>query len=393
MAEATRGTKDSGPGPDGGTPAPDLASAETVAAQSRALAEVLGRHRGERHILVLQEYPDPDAIASAFAHKLISREFDIEVDLVYSGRLSHQQNVALVKLLGIELRRYEAGMSLRPYQGAVFVDHQGTTAEGLVAALEEAEVPILIVVDHHEPQRRMEPEYADLRRIGATSTIYAEYLEQGLVQLDKADQDHRVAATALMHGLLTDTAGFVRAGPADFQAAGYLSEYRDADVLSEILSQDRPKGVMEVIHQALGNRMIVESFSLAGTGYLRAEDRDAIPQAADFLLTEQNVHSAIVYGIVTEENRETLVGSMRTSKLTLDPDEFIKDALGKDVSGRYFGGGRPLAGGFEIPIGFLSGDGGEDYRRNKWAVYDAQVKHRLLEKIGVGQPGQEERKP
>ncbi|MGH2628194.1 MAG: DHH family phosphoesterase, partial [Anaerolineales bacterium] len=125
--------------------------------------------------------------------------------------------------------------------------------------------------------------------------------------------------------------------------------------------------MMEVIHQALGNRMIVENFSLAGTGYLRAEDRDAIPQAADFLLTEQNIHSAIVDGIVTEESRETLVGSMRTSKLTLDPDEFIKEALGKDVSGRYFGGGRPLAGGFEIPIGFLSGDGGEEYRRNKWA--------------------------
>ncbi|HEX9680167.1 MAG TPA: hypothetical protein VGA32_01840, partial [Anaerolineales bacterium] len=147
-AESAKGSGDARPGPDRGTPAPD----ETVAAQSRALAEVLGKHRGERHILVLQEYPDPDAIASAFAHKLISREFDIEVDLVYSGRLSHQQNVALVKLLGIELRRYQEGFSLRPYQGAVFVDHQGTTAEGLVAALEEAGVPTLIVVDHHEPQ-------------------------------------------------------------------------------------------------------------------------------------------------------------------------------------------------------------------------------------------------
>ncbi|MGH2628193.1 MAG: DHH family phosphoesterase [Anaerolineales bacterium] len=158
------------------------------------------RHRGDRHILVLQEYPDPDAIASAFAHKLISREFGVEVDLVYSGRLSHQQNVALVKLLGIELLRYEEGFSLRPYQGAVFVDHQGTTAEGLVAALEEAGVPTL-VVDHHEPQRRMEPEFADLRRIGATSSIYAEYLEQGLVRLDSADQEpsgggHRADARA-----------------------------------------------------------------------------------------------------------------------------------------------------------------------------------------------------
>ncbi len=42
----------------------------------------------------------------------------------------------------------------------------------------------------------------------------------------------------------------------------------------------------EIIRRALGNRLVVENFSRAGIGYLRAEDRDAIPQAADFLLTD-----------------------------------------------------------------------------------------------------------
>ena len=45
--------------------------------------------------------------------------------------------------------------------------------------------------------------------------------------------------------------------------------------------------------------MTAESFSIAGVGYLRAEDRDGIPQAADFLVTEENIHTAVVYGIVT----------------------------------------------------------------------------------------------
>jgi nanoRNase/pAp phosphatase (c-di-AMP/oligoRNAs hydrolase) len=348
--------------------------------------KILEAHRGQRHLVVLQAYPDPDAIASAFAHRLISARFDIETAIVYSGKISHRQNVALVKLLGIELNRYDGDLNLAGYHGAVFVDNQGTTSEAIVRALEAAGVPALIVVDHHDPQDRLKPKFSDLRHVGATATIYAEYLERGLLELDKSQRDHVVAATALMHGLLTDTSGFIRASAEDFHAASFLSRFRDADLLEQIMSQARSKQTMEVIRRALGNRSIIENFSLAGIGYLRAEDRDAIPQAADFLLTEENVHTAIVYGIVAgDDHQETVVGSMRTSKITLSPDDFIKEVLGKNGAGQYYGGGKASAGGFEIPIGFLSGDHHEDYRKLKWQVYDEQVKRKLLAKIGVEQ--------
>src|SRR5437667_5263965 len=35
------------------------------------LAALLETHRGERHAIVMQDYPDPDAISTAWAHKLI----------------------------------------------------------------------------------------------------------------------------------------------------------------------------------------------------------------------------------------------------------------------------------------------------------------------------------
>jgi nanoRNase/pAp phosphatase (c-di-AMP/oligoRNAs hydrolase) len=346
----------------------------------------LGVHRGERHIIVLQNYPDPDAISSAYAHQLISRRFGIETDIVYSGKISHQQNVALLKLLGIGLLHYEPELDLSVYQGAVFVDNQGTTSNQIVEALEAAQVPTLIVVDHHAQQDRLQPEFADLRRTGATATIYAEYLRQGLLPMDKSNREHSIAATALMHGLLTDTNDFIRADELDFQAGAFLSQFRDAELLAQIMSQARTKQTMDIIRRALGNRFIVENFSIAGIGFLRAEDRDAIPQAADFLLTEENVHTAIVYGIVTSEGEEMLIGSMRTVKLTLDPDAFIKDTLGKNAAGRYFGGGKMSAGGFEIPIGFLSGNQSDEFRELKWQTYDNQLKHKLLTRLGVEEP-------
>jgi nanoRNase/pAp phosphatase (c-di-AMP/oligoRNAs hydrolase) len=192
-----------------------------------------------------------------------------------------------------------------------------------------------------------------------------------------------VVATALMHGILTDTGNFVRAEAADFQAAAFLSGFRDAEILAQIMSQARPKQTMEIIRRALGNRVIAESFSIAGIGFLRAEDRDAIPQAADFLVTEENVHSALVYGIVISDGEEMLIGSLRTTKLTLDPDTFIKDTFGKNASGHYFGGGKDSAAGFQVPIGFLSGNLNDEYREVKWQSYDSQVKHKLFAKLGV----------
>jgi len=315
----------------------------------------------------------------------ISAGFDIETDIVYSGRISHLQNIALVKLLGIELKRHDETLDLTRYTGAIFVDNQGTTALALVEALEAAGVPPLVVVDHHEAQGRLKPEFSDIRRAGAAASIYAGYLKEGLVQMERARKEHVAVATALMHGLITDTRGFVLAGPQDFEAAAYLSLFRDPDLLEQIMSQARSKQTMAIIYQALGNRVTAEGFSIAGIGYLRAEDRDVIPQVADFLLTEENVHTAIVYGIVagSSDREETLIGSMRTSKITIDPDSFIKEVFGQDKVGHYFGGGKLTAGGFAIPLGFLSGGQEEEYRDLKWQVFDAQVKQKVFDKLGV----------
>ncbi|MGQ0604539.1 MAG: DHH family phosphoesterase [Anaerolineales bacterium] len=354
-------------------------------ASSRSLADVLGSHRDERHLIVLHSFPDPDALSSAFAHRLLSAAFGITADIVHGGRLSHPQNIALVKLLGIELTPYSEGLTLDGYAGAVFLDNQGAAADGLVHAVEAAQIPPIIIVDHHEPQNRLRAEFTDIRRVGATATLYAEYLERGdVVALDKSRKDHVLAATALMHGILTDTDGLIHAGAEDFQAVAFLSQFRDAALLKQIVQQARSKQTMEVIRRALGNRMAVESFSIAGIGYLRAEDRDAIPQAADFLITEENVHTAIVYGLVVgERGEESLIGSLRTSKITLDPDEFIKTVFGKNAAGRYFGGGKLAAGAFEIPVEFLAGDHGDEFRDRKWLVYDSQVKHKVLAKLGL----------
>lgn len=358
-----------------------------VATREKSKAEeleaLLEAHRGERHVIVLQSFPDPDAISSALAHQMIAASYDVECDIAYDGRVSHHENIALIELLQLRLLRVGEGDDLRRYQGSVFIDTQGTTS-GLTERLRDAGVPALAIIDHHELQGVIEARYTDIRvDANATATIYTEYIESGLLRLERSDPDHKRLATALMHGIRSETQGLVRAERDDFMAAAYLAEFVDRETLAAILSNLRSRNAMDVIQAALASRVARDNYSVAGVGYLRYEDRDAIPQAADFLLTEENVHTAIVYGLVIESGRELIIGSLRTKKATLNPDAFLKEALGGPQAGRYYGGGRREAGGFEIAIGFLAGSYDDEFMQWKWRLYDEQVKRKLWARMGV----------
>jgi nanoRNase/pAp phosphatase (c-di-AMP/oligoRNAs hydrolase) len=352
--------------------------------RARAFAEFLAHHRNETHVAALQDFPDPDAISGALAYRLLAERYNIEVDILYEGRISHQENQALVQVLDLELTRYTEGLPLDRYDGAIFIDNQGTTTR-LTDRLERAGVRTLAVIDHHAPQGLLRAEFTDVRPVGAVATILADYLRSGeILTLDPEKQAHVHLATALVHALRSETNGMVRAGAEEYAAGAFLSRYQDPRLLEAILHVQRSRGTMDVIRIALTDRLVLGGYSIAGVGYLRHNDRDAIPQATDFLLTEENVHTAIVYGILTGEGeREVVVGSVRTQKLTMDVDQFLKSALGSDGRGRYYGGGRSRAGGFEIPIGFLEGTLDPEQMRLKWDAFNHQIRTRLLRGAGL----------
>jgi nanoRNase/pAp phosphatase (c-di-AMP/oligoRNAs hydrolase) len=361
----------------------DRAPAERVAPQEVLKALLKARH-GERHAVAIQDYPDPDAISSAMAYREIARGFGIEVDILYDGLISHPENLALVNLLEVDLIAYSEGIPLHEYDAAVFIDNQGTTTR-LTGRFRDAGVATLAVIDHHEVQDLLDPIFADNRPVGAAATILIEYLESGVfLEMDRASQQHVNLATALMHGLHSETDGFVTAGKAEYQAAAYLTGYVDRDLLERVLCVQKSRGTMDVIQAALARRVIRGGLSLAGVGYVRWGDRDAIPQAADFLLKEENVHTVVVYAIVTgEDGREVVNGSLRTTNATISVDGFLKKALGKDIRGRALGGGRSRAGGFEVDLGFLSGPDGRRERDAKWGLFDRQIRRKLLRAAGL----------
>jgi nanoRNase/pAp phosphatase (c-di-AMP/oligoRNAs hydrolase) len=350
------------------------------------LRELMELHQGECHLVILPHFPNPDAIAAAYTHRLIGLENNIDSQVIYSGRIRPRQNVALVKLLGMELIAFPDDLDLSRYQGAVVIGNLSDVSSELLERVEEAGIPRLAAINELSSAAARNSSSDTKVRPSAISVLYTQLVQDGLIELKKSRKEHVAAATALLYAIMSETEHFVLANEADLEAASFLSTLRDAELLEYIVSQVRSKQVMEIIRRALGDRIIAENYSIAGIGYLRAEDREAVAHAAEFLLSEENVHTAIVYGIVRADGQEeALVGSVRTSKVTILPEEFIEDLFRKFFKDEDCGDLQLLEDGFHIPVGFLSGFDNPRYQEMKWQVFDAQVKQIIFDKIGVQQ--------
>jgi len=75
----------------------------------RAFAETLSAAKGKRLLIPLRGHPDPDGIASAIAQAHLATRLGVESTTIgYCHELSHRENRALVKLLGLELRKIKS---------------------------------------------------------------------------------------------------------------------------------------------------------------------------------------------------------------------------------------------------------------------------------------------
>src|SRR5215472_11092974 len=77
--------------------------------RARAFADVLGAAKGKHVCIALRGHPDPDGIACALAQAHIGQRLGVaQTTIAYCHELSHRENRALVKLLGLELRKIKS---------------------------------------------------------------------------------------------------------------------------------------------------------------------------------------------------------------------------------------------------------------------------------------------
>jgi nanoRNase/pAp phosphatase (c-di-AMP/oligoRNAs hydrolase) len=313
-------------------------------ADPNALYEMLG----EAHELtiVCHNNPDPDCLASAFALGRIATHAGIdERKILYSGDISHQQNRAFINLLEIRLNPFDAEAVADRPDGSLlaFVDHARPGANNRVPE----ETPVDIVIDHH-PADSIDAEYVDHREgYGATATILTEYVRDLETAFDGP------LATALLFAIRRETLSFLRgATPPEYAAGGLLHEPADRDLLRTLSNPSVSGATVDAIADAVQNRVVRESVLLSHVG--RTSERDALPQAADYLVTLEGVQTAIVFGLVD--------GAIHLSARSTDSRVHIGavlDGAFDDVGSA--GGHREMAGG-EIELGIVADYSDDDGR-------------------------------
>jgi nanoRNase/pAp phosphatase (c-di-AMP/oligoRNAs hydrolase) len=349
------------------------AAAPSSEPRARAFADAMSAARGKHVLIALRGHPDPDGIACAITQAHIAQRMGVAQTTVgYCQEVSHRENRALVKLLGLELRKIKSVQEVGKVDFLALVD-----AHELDPELADTQgLEVLSIVDHHRATSPPRARFVDLRMdVGATATIFVEYLQE-LAALDPDVEEDRRIATALMHGLATDTDDFMLARAADFRAASQIAEVLDRDLLEDLSRRLIAPTAMDVIARALQALVVRRNFAVAGVGFVSEAERDTIAQAADFLVRREDIDTCVVYGVVGDKYIE---GSLRTHSPSVDPAVWLEQTFGADEKGRPYGGGRRDKGGFRIPIGFL---GRVTDRAQLWQLVEHAVRTALIRQSG-----------
>ncbi|WP_099210567.1 DHH family phosphoesterase [Thermococcus henrietii] len=300
------------------------------------------KNEGDSLLIVMHDNPDPDSLASAAALSLIAQTLGFKTKIVHGGEITHHENRAFVNLLGIEVTRVSRGSyELRRYPFIALVDCQ---PNGNLTILESSDYErIKIVIDHHQILQHLsdvipDDAFLDIRPdVNSASSILVEYLRGLNISVSPP------LATALFYGIYIDTKKFSKLSPVDLKAIEFLAGKVDYELLDKIEHPDISTETAEILARAIMHRRIYKNVIISNVGFIT--NRDALAEAADFLLRLEGITTVLVFGIVDDK----IEISARTRDVRVNIGAVMKEAFGELGSG----GGHARAGGARISLGIF----------------------------------------
>ncbi len=289
---------------------------------------------GSRTLLVvMQNNPDPDAIAAAAALREIANErHGIACSLGHGGTVGRAENEALVRYLGLNPRSI-ASLDSERFDRVAVVDAQPGAGN---ISLPDGCVPD-IVIDHHPIRRESRSaRFTDIRsRYGATSTILYQYLDAAAIEIPTK------LATALVYGIRSDTQDLGRESTrADIEAFLQLYPLANPRALGRIVSAPLPRAYFSRLRRALDSATLYGTRVVSNLG--RLDSQEMIAEAADLLLRVEGVTWSCCIGCVGD----TIHVSLRTSDREGNAGRVAHRMAGR----RGFGGGHQTLAGAQIPL-------------------------------------------
>lgn len=280
----------------------------------------------EKVFIQTHNFPDQDAVASAYGLSELLLRFGIKSHITYKGEIQRDSLVKMIESLNIDIGKYEE-FHIKSEDKIIVID--GCKGNSNVEELDGDEI---LVIDHHEVKEPETVRYVDIRSsYGACSTIIYTYYEELGEQISKD------VATALMIGLNMDTAQLTRGvSKEDVDAFHFLYTKANMNLVNSIL-RNYIKTTDLNFYKFLLNKIKFNS-SVAFCFFENGCNQNLLGILGDFVLSLEEID----FVILCAKNNGVVNFSVRNEKIELNASVIIQEVL----KGIGFGGGHmDMAGG------------------------------------------------
>ncbi len=286
--------------------------------------------------------PDPDAIASAYALKLILKHLSIEADIFAEKSLSLSQNEAFIDRLNIPVI-FGQEAKIEKYQAYIVPDFQNNRVEHIGNS-----IPCAAHIDHHSKSKEaVKADFSLIRTdAGATSTLVALLVKN--LDLNFSDTELASMATALTFGIQTDTDKYKYINYLDLEALDFLLEYTDLKILQGISNIPLSPKTLLYYNKAKENGVVYRDWAFYSIGYIDTKDRDSIAISADMILKNSGHHTVAVFAVIENHKKDEMYldVSLRSKSKAVDLNRIIKSITPS-------GGGRKYKGAYQIKLDYF----------------------------------------
>lgn len=288
------------------------------------LAAILKDHKS---YIQTHNYPDPDAVASAFGLQNFLKQHGVDAQICYDGTVRTLSTKKMFRVFGIDVLASDKIAEMTPEDYIVTVDSQKYNANITDFIGDE-----VACIDHHPTYIACDYQYKDVRQVGACATLIAEYFYRTGTPMTAA------VAAALAYGIKMDTNDFIRGTTnLDIDMFSYVYKLADVEKIGTMYKNVMELSDLQAYGAAIDNIKIRDG---VGFACIPLDCPDAlIAVISDFILSLNVVDLAVVYAV----RKDGVKFSVRSEIAAIDAGNLIHSVLEEYGNG---GGHQAMAGGF-----------------------------------------------
>ena len=282
-----------------------------------------------RVLIQTHDFPDPDAIASAFGLQSLIETYNIEATICYKGKIDRHNTRKMMELFNIKAVNIDRIVSMPEDTQLILIDAQKNSGNVFDLSCDK-----VISIDHHQVVQGYPYVFADVRtNVGACASIIASYFFENNIPITVE------VATALLYGIKIDTAQLTRGvSQLDLDVFSKMFFMVDEKYMDALESGTVELEDLQAYGSAISSITVEDYVSFANTGKDCPEA--LIAEIADFMVAVKDVYLAVVYSVRTEGIKI----SVRSDKQSgCNAGKIVIDALEGIGTG---GGHARMAGGY-----------------------------------------------